>query len=773
MKRIIVRWLVALCLVALAAATASATDVTLTGLTVKNYQPPGATAYVRVFYTDALGAVIDSAGNVIPTGAPGSSAFFKEVACPVNTMTKVAACPDFVLASTTDSSRPTARVHLLLYNASRVKVATLFSNWQIPHNQGATVTVEDLENYSRAAPVPLGARYYTADATDQRIESGIANQPEATTSTRGAMSPADKTNLDNMVASNVGCLVSQGCFLASNYGAVGYVTTDPAAACAAGVDSAEAITNTIFAAVAWGQANTGSVTVRLPAGVTCAKRAPVTANNARAQIVLPEVSMGTRKVYLTIEAPGNAASPQPFQTPGTGAASMIYSTLTGQTYSGVTGTPCIIGGPDPVNGTAHSDWTWMTVYFKNVAIRAPSNPSVCGLNLSNVNHAVVENFRADVSGVSGLPADFGEPTHPHAVALLMPLNNTDGMDYRGSNLIAGWYGGFGISELTDSTGTLYSYRNKVGLVIQSPWYHAAHVKHAIVVGSPYAVAAIDPATGPTAITGLGGTYRSHLTIDLLDIEDANSPTCAPSWATPVAHVYDPTSSLGGVIKHFRVTGCVGNDVGINPGLGWHARNVKFVDLVAPDYTPDLVYDRLFGVTASALTARRSQVNQGAAWELPGTSGTETYTSFIFQTGGGVIGSSGGINQNVQESNVSDGVVSMTGRFEAGSGSMGLVARYASKDSYWLVEWAAASNVVTLYKKTAANTYANMGGATVGTAVGPYYTMALVLSGNNIKAYANGVLVANVTDAHNSTSTKHGIMGFSNTARLTNFRVSRQ
>jgi hypothetical protein len=177
--------LAALILCAILPAAASATDITVVSFTIPNYQSPGTTAYLRVYYTDASGSVIDSLGRVIPTGAPGSGLFFKEVACTVNTATHAATCPAFTLASTTDSSRPTARAHLLLYNASRVKVATLFADLIVSHTLGATVTVTDLEADTRAAPAPPGGRSYTSDAVDARIASALSTGAVATTGAAG------------------------------------------------------------------------------------------------------------------------------------------------------------------------------------------------------------------------------------------------------------------------------------------------------------------------------------------------------------------------------------------------------------------------------------------------------------------------------------------------------------------------------------------------------------------------------------------------------------
>jgi hypothetical protein len=572
------------------------------------------------------------------------------------------------------------------------------------------------------------------------------------------------------------CKAARGCFRASDYGAVGYLTTDAATTCASGTDSASAINDAIDAAVTWGQANTGSVVVKLPVGVVCSKRAVQTSRNGRAQIMLPELAMGTRKVYLKLESELDAASPQPFQTPGVGAATMIYSTLTGQTYSGVTGTPCILGGPDPVNGTAYTDWTWMTFHIKNVAIRTAANPSVCGLNLTNVNHAIVENFRADADGVSGLPAEYTYPTNPHAGALLMPLNNTDGMDYRGSNMAAGWYGCLPVSELVDSEGPLFAYQCKVAFPVQTwmppgagaagGWYHAPMLKHLIAVKQSYIFAAIDPASGVTAIEGLAGTFRTHLKVGLLDIEDATTGSYVP-----VAHVNDPENRLGGEVPYHRVITNDGNTAGPLTVVG--ARNLRMLDLARPfvgESNTVLYYDHLNGPAGQALTARFAKVNQGAKPTLPGTSGVETYTSFATASGGGASGSGAGDNLNLWETNSSAGVISVVARFNTAAGGIGLAWRGVDKDNYWTLQWVGATGVATVYKKVAAS-YTSVGNTTITITPGKYYTIEVSLSGNTHTVKVNGTTVWTGSDAQFNSATQHGIWSSNTNSLFTDWRMT--
>jgi hypothetical protein len=268
--------------------------------------------------------------------------------------------------------------------------------------------------------------------------------------------------------------------------------------------------------------------------------------------------------------------------------------------------------------------------------------------------------------------------------------------------------------------------------------------------------------------GLGATNRTNININLWDTEDA-----ASGWNARVAHIYnDAASRLSGVFQHYRVIQNVGNAGGITLPAPHHARNLRFVDLSSPAHNPDFVYDRLFG-SAQALTARRAQVNQGAAWALPATSGSQTHTTFNVQSGGGVVGSTSGNNINVIEANASDVVVSAVGRFSnTTGGSMGLVFRYQDKDHFWLLEWVASTGVATVYEKTAADSFTSRGTTTTAPTASVFYTLCAVLSGTSIKVYANGVQVgSNITSSSYQTSTSHGIFAGNQTALFTEFRIT--
>jgi hypothetical protein len=780
--------------------SASAIDVVIAGTSFGGYNYAGSTAKLRIYPSQTFTAS-DSA--IVPGGTqPGATTgFFYIVNCTVasNTLT----CPSVTLKSTTDAlegADTTYTVKLFDANGTARDFFPVSDFW-LSHTTGPTTTWSTIRQYNNASPrppastgyltseqtlsaiaanntvgapakaaaspTPLGRVALTVTPADPTLPVAVgANDPRmsaATTSQEGLMSPADKTSLGDMLSQ--ACLPAFGCFdgNATAYGATAYLTSDPATVCATGTDSAPAITNALAAAAAFAQSYFGKATVRLNPGVYCAKRAPQTTNSAYAQIPLPKIAMGTPKIHLTLETKGTPGHAIPFQTPGAGASTMIYSTLTGQTYSGVNGHPCIIGGPDTIHGTTYSFWSWMHFHLRGISFRTAQNPSLCGVNLQNLNDATIEDSRADVDNPTGLPADFGEPTHPTGIAYLMPLTDTDGGDYRGKIQVAGWYGGIGISELTDSSGVLFTYRCRVGLVVQASWFFAPHLKHVIVSRSPYAMAAINPATGVVPIGDehvlFGTTYRTHMKIDLFALEEEQSLP----WALPVALAYDPASKLAGDITVIRSTPNIGQDFGFTQP-SHYARNLRFTDLLRPRHQPDYVYGSLAGPAGKALSAFYPQVHQGGKWAAAGG-----FADLVFASGA-ATGTAAVVSADVVESGLSDSTVSFNAK-PTGAGTAGAVFRYTDTNNYWFVEWVQSTGVATVYEKTAGVVTARTSSTIAVTASKPV-VLAVVLSGTSIKVYINGAQVGStVTSASHQTATKHGIYDFGGGVFYGEFRVT--
>jgi hypothetical protein len=767
LRAILFATLFTILLMILCAMRTQATTITISSFTITDWNYGGSTATLRVTLNSQF---VDSDGA---TWNPGP-AFTKIVTCTV--ASRVVTCPSFTRASTTDAQVNRLALYTgKLYDAGGSLRATVFENYQLPVSMGVTISLAQWHVYNNGLQLQNPpATYLSQDQVQAAIQDAFEAGNAASTTSLGrvkisttpvdAASPVALGSNDPLVSQL--CLAAQGCFDANDtaYGAVAYQTSSPSSVCASGTDSAAAITSAIDAATTWAQANNGKATVRLSPGTYCIKRAPQTTNSAYAQIPLPKLAMATNKVHLTLEVKGPGGHAIPFQTPGAGASALFYSTLTGQSYSGVNGHPCILGGPDPIHGTTYLFWSWMHFHLRGISFRTAQNPSVCGVNLQNLNDATIEDSRADVDSPSGLPADFGEPTNPTGIAYLMPLTDTDGGDYRGKIQVAGWYGGVGVSELTDAGGVIFTYRCKVGLVVQASWFFAPHIKHAIVSRSPYVIAAINPATGIIPVgdehVTFGTTWRTHLKIDLLAVEDEQSL----AWAMPVAYVYDPASKLAGDITFMRSVPNSGQDFGL-PQASQYARNLRFTDLLRPRYQPDLVYDALAGPAGKALSAFYPQTHQGAKWAAAGG-----FSDFTFNSGA-AKGAGGVTSADVVESGLSDGTISFNAKPSATTGTVGTIFRYTDTNNYWFIEWVLSTGVATVYEKTAGVVTARTN-STIAVTAGKPFTFAVVLSGTSIKGYIGGTQIGStVTSASHQTSTKHGLYDFDGNAFYGEFRVT--
>src|SRR5947209_10541463 len=153
-------------------------DVTVTGLQIINAQVTGATAVVRAYYDQSF---IDSNGKTVIGGVSDGPSFFTFVPCTV--AGNQISCPSFVLPSTTDSSRPSARVTLYLYDSNnRNQLATLYT-WIVPPSP-ASQTVQQLQLYTAGRPRPLGDAYMTRAQVVQYFNGSLFANP-ATTTARG------------------------------------------------------------------------------------------------------------------------------------------------------------------------------------------------------------------------------------------------------------------------------------------------------------------------------------------------------------------------------------------------------------------------------------------------------------------------------------------------------------------------------------------------------------------------------------------------------------
>ena len=143
----------AILLVLICSVAASATDITISTFTINNFQRPGVTAKLRIWYSTNL---VDSSGQAV-LGGPVGSSMFQIVSCSLDPATKVLTIPAFTIPSTDDSSAPNARVTARIYDSEGRPVTYLWKRWAIPAHLGTSITFAQLNAYNAGPKV--GAIY--------------------------------------------------------------------------------------------------------------------------------------------------------------------------------------------------------------------------------------------------------------------------------------------------------------------------------------------------------------------------------------------------------------------------------------------------------------------------------------------------------------------------------------------------------------------------------------------------------------------------------------
>lgn len=165
---------------------ALATDITVGGLQINNFQRPGTVAQIRIWYSSPNGQnIVDSNGVPVLVGAVGTSSVYKIVICSLNSSTHVLTIPSFTIPSTNDSSQPNSRVTARIYDSAGTPVTYLFTNWIIPYQLGANPTFAQLNTYNAASPVQPAPMYPTTDQVLVLINSAVGTLNDASTTVKG------------------------------------------------------------------------------------------------------------------------------------------------------------------------------------------------------------------------------------------------------------------------------------------------------------------------------------------------------------------------------------------------------------------------------------------------------------------------------------------------------------------------------------------------------------------------------------------------------------
>src|SRR5437016_9862538 len=140
MKRLLLSIVFLLCF----AASALATQITVSSSQWPNYRYAGSTASLKIYYSQSF---LSSTNVNVVGGAIGSAGFYAQVNCTIDG-SKNLNCASFTLQSTIDSNKPNTRFWAVLYDQSGARRETLMGEaggWVVPASPTST-TVAQLQN---------------------------------------------------------------------------------------------------------------------------------------------------------------------------------------------------------------------------------------------------------------------------------------------------------------------------------------------------------------------------------------------------------------------------------------------------------------------------------------------------------------------------------------------------------------------------------------------------------------------------------------------------
>lgn len=495
-------------------------------------------------------------------------------------------------------------------------------------------------------------------------------------------------------------------------------------------DNAAGLEACITAAITWAKANTGAVVIELDDGEYYLIRDVQTTGNCRAQVpILPRVAMTDQRVSLTIRSKQGARPiNRPWNAPNKGGV-IFRSTLTGKIYSAAFGWPAMFGAIDLKYGGAFdgiNQASWMTLTFQGVTFRQPENPCLAAVNASLIDYRVFEDCAWDTLGMGADGHYTVQPTHPTGIADLPPMNGLDGNEWRGDNMVSGYYAGPSIGELMNNGGTIYSYENYVAANIQAPWHHLAMIGFFFDVRCAYGFAQIDGTSGIVAIPdGLEITHRTHLK-GTYDAEDKTS-----GWNQRIKHFNDPNNKLAGRIDYLRVlagTGSVNGALVNNGGI-----YVNYTDLTTPAAQPNYAFVHTFTGADSTTTAGAADTGQTES-QLSGVWGRSSNQAYRV--------SGTGTPADAWESSVANGTFQWQVTHPTNSTDALALFRLTDNSNHMIVDLyrdGTGIGQVLLLKRVAGT--ATQCGSTVSLgALGTgSHDVKVVTNSTNVKVYFDGIL----------------------------------
>lgn len=273
---------------------------------------------------------------------------------------------------------------------------------------------------------------------------------------------------------------------------------------------------------------------------------------SNAQIVLPKRSLTTSSI-INVEFRGSGAPAHPLQ----GNTGTVLRSSLGSGTGNVIGVKNDQGNNSSANAVAvaFSISSYISVTFRDITVRLPSNPTNSAIDLSNVYDPTVDHVRVDtvdlavgglvqyINSVDGplLGLNVAEPTTATSYGIKLPHDYHTAHVQIENATILGYYNALRFAENVEGAHITIG-GSKIGLAAEGGSY-PAHFVDVIVVATVANLKAIGPAAEYAGKTNVhNGLY---IYIDKFKVEDFGTQL---PWSTNVWDVDDATNLLKGRVN---------------------------------------------------------------------------------------------------------------------------------------------------------------------------------------------------------------------------------
>ena len=548
------------------------------------------------------------------------------------------------------------------------------------------------------------AAHNSIDATLTALPGTIATAITAQAEPVG-LSAATKTGLARKIGTNI---------VLSDYLPTGKRPGDPTVECGPAWDAAMADLVT---------AGGGRLFVD---GTFYTGRALVTTGGHNCQLPIPNVTTYQAHMPIAIEGmPYGRTSGSFDQTVQDRGNGQFVSTLTGQTYNSAVGLPSVIGGPALHNGIA-TGFSNTDVYLKNIAVQTPVNPSVCGLDLGWVNHAILDGLvyvGVDVPGYTVTNAQ--QPLNIWAAGVLTPRAANGGLTEINALTVVGFYVNLVFGEHVHARA-LALLSGVIAIGFRDGAYNST-VDRAAIEQCALTLSGWDPSAGAQNLI----QARAKM---FLSVEDQAT---AGAWNLPYAHVNDSNGQAHFDITYSKFNGGNWGKLGVvGSGVFLRLSDLNSLNgLIAVGSDTFTRADGAMGSTEDAVPLTWTAI-LGSAWRVVSNKAAQPVTPSAdglmavsaFYTGIG---------------NLSDVTISADLTSGAVKSGAGLAFRSnASGTAYLVAQLNSVTGTVKLYRYNGSFSLLVASGS-VGAILSTTRNLKVVAAAHRIKVYLDGLLVIDV------------------------------